>query len=123
MSINSILIFQHPGYVQRLVKNRQNQTFDCLHAPSVSPPSCNPKTVPQQIEAGLKSGAKIRHTMTYCTPVSSLSRALVFLKMVDSGDSDYLLHGCRCLEGDQPNRPHFHCPCIALFVTIELCPS
>ena len=32
--------------------------------------------------------------------------------MADSGDSDYLLHGCRCLEGDEPNRPHFHCPCV-----------
>lgn len=47
-----------------------------------------------------------------CTPVSTLSRTLVFLKMADSGDSNYLFHGCRCLEGDEPNRPHFHCPCV-----------
>ena len=32
--------------------------------------------------------------------------------MADSGDSDYLLHRCRCLEGDEWNRPHFHCPCV-----------
>ena len=32
--------------------------------------------------------------------------------MADSGDSNYLFHGCRCLEGDEPNRPHFHCPCV-----------
>ena len=32
--------------------------------------------------------------------------------MADSGDSNYLFHRCRCLEGDEPNRPHFHCPCV-----------
>ena len=67
----------------------------------------------QDWKVALKYVIRERHRMTWLhTSLQSLPRIGVFLKMADSGHSDYLLHGCRYLEGDEPNQPHFHCPCV-----------
>ena len=48
------------------------------------------------------------HACTSCQSFASINKMADFEE--NDPNSDYLLHGCRCSDGDHPDRPHFHCP-------------